>query len=78
MRHLDRPSLTKADFAEYCGISRSRLSHYIADGQLPANCLTGPGRHARVYFVEGHAALARNLDVSQVTGAMGKFKYHRE
>jgi hypothetical protein len=64
--------VTKGRFAAIAGISRPRVSQYIADGQISGEAIVGSGHRARIRVDVALEQLRRNLDVSQHLGANGR------
>jgi hypothetical protein len=64
--------VTKGRFAAIAGISRPRVSQYIADGQISGEAIVGSGHRARIRVSVAQAQLRQNLDPSQHLGANGR------
>lgn len=63
--------ITKTAFAELTKVSKGRVSQWISEGKLPADCFDGEGRTAKVIVDRALAALSRNLDPTQRYGVNG-------
>lgn len=59
--------LTASELAENLGLSRGRISQYVAEGKLEG-CFRGDGRARRFDLVKVTEALGRKLDKGQMTG----------
>lgn len=57
--------LSKAEFAEHVGRSRSCISGWIKAGKISAEALIGEGRDAKIWVERAKADLAASLDPSQ-------------
>lgn len=57
--------LTKAEFADRVGRTRSCVSNWIAGGKISAAALIGDGRSARIWLERAEADLSASLDPSQ-------------
>jgi len=66
--------VSKSAFADIAGVSRVRVSQYLAEHKISGDALVGTGRKARIRVAAAMAQLKRNLDVSQSLGANGKVK----
>jgi hypothetical protein len=69
--------VSKSAFADIAGVSRVRVSQYLAEGKIGGDALVGSGRKARVRVAVAMQQLKRNLDVSH-TGANGKAKINAD
>jgi hypothetical protein len=61
--------VTEADFARLAGVDRSRISQWIAAGQLSGEALVAVGRSERIDVAIARRQLGRRLDVDQRLGA---------
>ncbi|MGA2638443.1 hypothetical protein [Methylocella sp.] len=66
--------VTKSAFAELIGVSPSRVSQWLASGQLGGAAIVGEGHRARIRVDVAKEHLRKNLDVDQSLGANGKAK----
>jgi hypothetical protein len=66
--------VSKSVFADIAGVSRVRVSQYLAERKISGDALVGTGRKAKIRVAVAMAQLKRNLDVSQSLGANGKVK----
>jgi hypothetical protein len=64
-------TVSKSQFAKICGVDKSRVSHWLADGKLEADALVGSGRRAMIDVEKARAQLRRNLDSTQMNGLNG-------
>ena len=62
---------TKAEFARLVGVSRQRVSQYLAAGKLHGEAIVGEGAAARIVVSPALVQLGRSLDLAQgaVNGA---------
>jgi hypothetical protein len=64
--------VTKSRFAAIAGVSRVRVSQYLAEGKIRGDALVGTGRKARIRVATAMQQLKRNLDPVQHLGANGR------
>jgi hypothetical protein len=64
--------VTKGRFAAIAGVSRARVTQYLADGQISGDAIVGSGHRARIRVSVAQAQLRQNLDPSQHLGANGR------
>jgi len=57
--------VTKAEFARLAGVDRSRVSQWIAAGQLSGEALVAVGRGERIDVVAARRQLGQRVDVDQ-------------
>ena len=57
--------VTKSAFARLCGVSRPRVSQWLAAGQIDGAAIVGVGHRARIDADVARAQLRERLDVSQ-------------
>jgi hypothetical protein len=60
--------VAKADFARLVGVSRGRVSQWIAEGKISGDALDGSGRKARIRVGNAKAQLRRFIDIGQRLG----------
>lgn len=60
--------VSKGKFAKLIRVSAGRVSQYISEGKISADCLVGEGRMARIDVAKAKAALNDTLDISQRLG----------
>lgn len=60
--------VSKGAFASMIGVSKGRVSQYIADGKLTGSSLVGRGRTAKVRVERACEELRMTLDISQRLG----------
>jgi DNA-binding transcriptional regulator YdaS (Cro superfamily) len=68
----DEVVTTKKRFAALANVSPSRVSQWIAKGQLSGEAIVGHGHRARIRVAVAKEQLRRNLDVVQHLGAAGR------
>jgi hypothetical protein len=66
--------VTKSRFAAIAGVSRVRVSQYLAEGKIYGDAIVGSGHRARIRVAVALDQLGRNLDVVQHLGANGRAK----
>ena len=75
---MSAPVATKTEFAKLAGVSRARVSQWIAGKKIAGDALVGEGRHARIRVPVALEQLRRNLDLDQRLGANGKARLDGE
>lgn len=60
--------VTKAEFAKYIKVSRSRVSQYIAEGKIYGDALVGWGRGSRINRPIAQEQLRKALNIGQMLG----------
>jgi len=60
--------VTKAEFAKYINVSRSRVSQYIAEGKIYGDALVGWGRGSRINRPIAQEQLRKALNIGQMLG----------
>lgn len=60
--------VTKAEFAKYIKVSRSRVSQYIAEGKIYGEALVGWGRGSRINRPIAQEQLRKALNIGQMLG----------
>lgn len=70
--------VSKSAFADIAGVSRVRVSQYLAERKISGDALVGTGRKARIRVAVAMAQLNCNLDPSQALGANGKAKINAD
>ena len=59
-------TLSKSDFADLCNVNKSRVSHWIKEGRIGPDALSGTGRSARIIVEKAQAQLRARLDPYQM------------
>ena len=54
--------VSKSAFADIVGVSRVRVSQYLAEGKIHGDALVGTGHKARIRVAVAMEQLKRNLD----------------
>ncbi len=69
---VTEPALVKKSaFAELCGVSRARVSEWIAEGKISGEALVGAGQRAKIDVDLATAQLRERLDVDKRFGLNG-------
>ena len=66
--------VTKAKFAEICGVTAARVSQWISEGKIHGAAIVGDGRSAKINVEKARAQLAKRLDPGQALGNGKKTK----
>jgi hypothetical protein len=64
--------VTKSQFAAIAGVSRVRVSQYLAERKIGGDAIVGAGHRARIRVAVAMEQLRRNLDPVQALGANGR------
>jgi hypothetical protein len=59
---------SKANFAKSCGVHKSRVSHWIAEGKISGEALVGEGRKQQIRVEVAKAQLRARIDIGQRFG----------
>ena len=65
-------SVSKSEFATVMGVTRQRVSQWLAARQIDGDALVGEGRTARINVEIAKEQLSERLSISQHLGANGK------
>ena len=65
------PVVRKSEFAEMCGVTKGRVSQWLADGQISAAAIVGTGRSAMIDSEIAHAQLKERIAVDKRFGLNG-------
>src|SRR5690349_19821749 len=60
--------VSKSKFAELIGVTKGRVSQYIADRKIFGDALVGEGRNAQIRVDLAKAQLRQKLDIGQRLG----------
>jgi hypothetical protein len=71
-RKADDEVMTKTAFARAANVSPSRVSQWLASGQISGEAIVGRGHRARIRVSVAVGQLKRRLDVVQHLGAAGR------
>ncbi|TIX16219.1 MAG: hypothetical protein E5V46_03320 [Mesorhizobium sp.] len=61
-------TMSKADFARHIGVTRGRVSQYVAEGTIGPDALDGQGRTARVIVAKAIEQIRQRRDIGQALG----------
>lgn len=61
-------TMSKGDFARECNVTPGRVSQWLAEGVIGADCLDGEGRNARIIVDRAKAQIGLRRDPSQALG----------
>ena len=70
--HRAEDIVTKGRFAAIAGVSKARVTQYLAAGKISDEAIVGSGHRARIRVAVALEQLRRNLDASQHLGANGR------
>ncbi len=61
-------TMSKAEFARECNVSQARVSQWLSEGKIGAECLEGEGRGARIIVDKAKQQIGLRRDPGQALG----------